>query len=50
MRDQLEIEELSNILEHEKTEELKKLEIQLAQAEESANNNKAASDILNELI
>ena len=46
----MEVEELSNILEHEKDDQIKQLEEQLSQAKESASNNKSAADILTDLL
>ena len=50
MNDQLEREELSNVLEHEREDKIKQLEQQLSQAEENATNNKNAADILTDLL
>ena len=50
MKDQLEMEELSQVIEHEREDKIKQLVQQLSQAEENATNNKNAADILNDLI
>ena len=42
----MEVEELSNILEHEKDDQIK----QLSQAKETASNNKSAAEILTDLL
>ena len=50
MKDQLEVEELSQVLEHEREDKIKQLMQQLSQAEENATNNKNAADILTDLL
>ena len=50
MKDQMEVEELSNVLEHEREDKIKQLEEQLSQAEENALNNKTAADILTKML
>ena len=47
---ELEIEELSQVIEHEREDQIKQLEQQLSQAEENATSNKNAADILTDLI
>ena len=46
----MEVEELSNVLEHEREDKIKQLEEQLSQAEEDALNNKNAADILTKML
>ena len=50
MKDQLEIEELSQVIDHDREDEIKKLSQSLASAEEEAKSNSAATAILRELI
>ena len=50
MKDQLEVEELSQVIEHEREDQIKQLEQRLSQAEENATSNKNAADILTDLI
>lgn len=50
MNEQLEMEELSQVIDHEREDQIKQLHEQLTQKEEEARNNKAASDILNDLL
>ncbi len=50
MKEQLEIEELSSVIEHEREDEIKQLKVQLSQAEEAAKNNKNAASILTDLL
>ena len=46
----MEVEELANIIEHDREDKIKQLEEQLAEAQKNASNNKAATEILTELI
>ena len=50
MKEQLEVEELSQVIEHERDDKIKQLEAQLSAANDSATNNKNAADILTDLI
>ena len=50
MAEQLEIEQLSNVLEAEREDKIKQLEIQLLQAQQEAEENKGAFDALTELV
>ena len=50
MKEQLEIEELSQVIEQEREDQIKQLKAQLAEAEEKANNNSNAADILTDLL
>ena len=50
MKDQLEMEELSQVIDHEREDKIKQLEDQLSLAEENASNNKNAADILTDLL
>ena len=50
MKEQMEMEQLSQIVEQEQEEKIKVLEAQLADAQKSAETNKVASDILNDML
>lgn len=50
MKDQLEVEELSAVLDHERDDKIKQLEAQLSSANDLAANNKTAADILTDLL
>ena len=50
MKNQLEIDELSNVLDHEREDQIKKLSKSLKDAEDKVTRNNAAADILNDLI
>ena len=50
MKEQLAVEDLSQAVEVEKEEKIKELEEQLSQAQDAVTSNKAASDILHDLI
>ena len=50
MKQQMEVEELANVLEHEREDQIKQLEEQLSQAQENAASNKNAADILTDLL
>ena len=50
MKDQVEVEGLSQAIANEREERIQQLEEQLSQAEKNATNNKAAADILNDML
>ena len=50
MKEQLEVEELSQVIEQEREDQIKQLKADLAEAEEKASNNSNAADILTDLL
>ena len=50
MREQYDMEELSQHIENEREEQISKLKAQLTEAEEAMANNKGAADILTEML
>ena len=50
MKEQLEVEELSQVIEQEREDQIKQLKAELAEAEEKASTNSNAADILTDLL
>ena len=50
MKEQMEIEQLSQVIDNEREDQIKKLKDDLAEAENHATNNKAAAEILTDLM
>lgn len=50
MKEQIEMEELSQVIEHEREDQIKQLEEQLSKEKETAHNNKNAADILTRML
>ena len=50
MKEQLEIEELSQVVEHEREDKIKELQQQLEAAEKEASNNENAKNILHNML
>ena len=50
MNEQMEMEELSQVIEHEREDQIKQLEEQLSKEKETAHNHKNAADILTRML